>query len=164
MKKKCRFICVLIIFLLNACQVKNKTPDNIVDLPIDLDGSLQNPAWSPDGKQIVFTRFRVWIMDTDDTNHHQLTSGCGNKTDASYSPDGQWIVFSADNPEIKYSELFIQSIFDSQAIQLTNYGNYVGAPSWSPDGNLLIFEVSENDPNKNSGTKLWILDNLPTGE
>ena len=32
--------------------------DGAVEIPIALDGSLQNAAWSPDGAQIVFTRFR----------------------------------------------------------------------------------------------------------
>ena len=155
------------------------TEDGGVIMKVKLDGENQyipltpsnidcrQPNWSPDGKHILYQAYNnqqwnIWIMDADGKNHHQLTSGPGDKTDASFSPDGQWIVFSADNPEIKFSELFIQSIFDSQAIQLTDYGIYVGAPSWSPDGNQIIFEASERDPDKTNGTELWVLDNLPT--
>ena len=36
----------------------NERSDSAYQLPIDLEGSLQNPAWSPDGRAVVFTRFR----------------------------------------------------------------------------------------------------------
>ena len=32
--------------------------DGAIELDIDLEGSLQNPSFSPDGKKVVFTRFR----------------------------------------------------------------------------------------------------------
>ena len=133
------------------------------------DADCRQPNWSPDGQNILYQAYNnhqwdIWIMNADGSNHQQITMGPGDKTDASFSPDGQWIIFSADNPEIKYSELFIQSDDGTQTIQITNEGLYVGAPSWSPDGDIIIFEGSERNPEKSNGTKLWGLDDFPNGE
>src|SRR2546421_9929231 len=55
-----------------------------------------NPAWSPDGKQILFTSrrdgdgFRIYLMDADGSNVKQLTSA--NPYGSVYpcfSPDGK---------------------------------------------------------------------------
>ncbi|HHG83573.1 MAG TPA: hypothetical protein ENJ82_02390, partial [Bacteroidetes bacterium] len=60
MKKSLLIISSLLI-LFSACQRWKKFEKNRADsaiiLEIDLEGSLQNPAFSPDGKSIVFTRF-----------------------------------------------------------------------------------------------------------
>ncbi len=58
--KRIIFSLLLILF---ACSDDILEPeigrnDNAVKLEINLSGSLQNPAFSPDGKTIVFTRFR----------------------------------------------------------------------------------------------------------
>jgi tricorn protease-like protein len=50
------------LFLLTACNEKDPASylryDNAYKINIPIDGSKQNPAFSPDGKSIVFTRFR----------------------------------------------------------------------------------------------------------
>ena len=59
---KTSIIIFIIIFAIGLISCKkeeeiNRT-DNAVKLEIDLPGSIQNPAFSPDGKTIVFTHFR----------------------------------------------------------------------------------------------------------
>ncbi|MBI9049049.1 MAG: TolB family protein [Anaerolineaceae bacterium] len=129
------------------------------------DSSLDSrqPNWSPDGKLIVYQTYidniwELWIMNADGTNQHQLTHGPGDKTDASFSPDSKWIVFSADDPEIKYAELFIQSIYDTKSRQITTSGGYAGAPSWSPDGKTILFEAATSNPENSTDTTIWIMD------
>lgn len=67
--------------------------------PQNIGGS---PAWSPDGKRIAFDqmaderrRQQVFVMDADGSHVRQLTLdpnwSCAH---ASWSPDGNWIVFS----------------------------------------------------------------------
>jgi Tol biopolymer transport system component len=45
-----------------------------------------NPSFSPDGEQIVFTRFapdsvNLWVMNTDGSGRHKVTTGEDNKAD-----------------------------------------------------------------------------------
>jgi TolB protein len=127
------------------------------------ESDCRQPNWSPQGNHIVCQclnkgQWDIWIMNSDGSHLYQLTSGMGDKTDASFSPDGQWIIFSAESPDIKYSELFIQSISGSKTIQITDFGIYVGAPAWSPDGKKILFEASSKDPDISKGTKIWIME------
>ena len=58
-----------------------------------------DPAFSPDGTQIVFEQFagadpEIWVMNADGTGQVQLTDNTQIDIDPSFSPDGQKIVFS----------------------------------------------------------------------
>ncbi len=56
-----------------------------------------DPALSPDGSKIVFTRISsengVYIINSDGTNEHKIFSGRQGLFSPKWSPDGQWIVF-----------------------------------------------------------------------
>jgi len=97
-------------------------------------------------------------MNTDGTNHRKVTSGHGDKTDASFSPHGEWIVYSSDEEGIEFANLFIIPFSGGNSIRVTHYGGYDGAPSWSPDGNRIAFESYPADPDGSSGTTIWIID------
>jgi len=127
------------------------------------DEDYRQPNWSPTGDKILYQKFSdgqwdIWIMNSDGTNHQKVTSGSGDKTDASFSPDGQWIVYSSNQFGLEFANLFITSVSEGNAIRLTHYEGYDGAPSWSSDGKKIAFESCSGDPDNSSGTTLWIID------
>jgi TolB protein len=130
----------------------------------------RQPNWSPAAGLIVYQRFcggqwDIWVMDTTGNNKKQVTSGIGDKTDASFSPDGQFIVYSSNESWEKYANLYIISLNSGNSVRVTNSDSYDGAPSWSPDGKKIIFESSSNDPDESTlwtpadpyGTEIWII-------
>lgn len=123
----------------------------------------RQPNWSPAGNLVLYQKFAagqwdIWVMDTDGTNHRKVTRGAGDKTDASFSPDGQWIVYSSNEGGIEYANLFIIPVSGGDPIRVTHGARYDGAPSWSPDGNRIAFESYSGDPDGSVGTTLWIVD------
>ncbi|MGD8822182.1 MAG: hypothetical protein PVG63_03700 [Anaerolineales bacterium] len=116
----------------------------------------RQPNWSP-ADDIVYQclgqgRWDLWV------NGVQITTGEGDKTDASFSDDGSWIVYSSDQQELEYANLFFLSADGGRARRLTHYDGYDGAPSWSPTGGRIVFESSAGDPDESVGTSLWVLD------
>ncbi|MBI4519411.1 MAG: PD40 domain-containing protein, partial [Gemmatimonadetes bacterium] len=60
----------------------------------DYLGDARQPAWSPDGQQIVFQSYRdggwhIWTVRRDGTGLRQLTSGPNDHREPHWSPDGR---------------------------------------------------------------------------
>src|SRR5678815_5223842 len=61
-----------------------------------------NPAWSPDGKHLVFQSERIagrtnlYVINVDGTGERLLTRTVGDDTHPSWSPDGTTIVFDSN--------------------------------------------------------------------
>jgi len=122
----------------------------------------RQPNWSPAGDRILYQRFDegqwdIWTMSIDGTNHRRVTSGPSDETDASFSPDGQWMVYSSDELGLEFANVFIMPVSGGDAIRVTSYEGYDGAPSWSPDGRAIAFESCPGDPDGSSGATLWII-------
>ena len=88
----------------------------------------------------------------------KVTRGTGDKTDASFAPDGTWIVFSFQEPGEDTANLYMTSVSGGNPTRVTSFQGYDGAPSWSPDGNKIAFESSPRDPDDSIGTTIWIID------
>ncbi len=152
----------------NGVIVKYKIGSSEYQMMTSGDEDCRQPNWSPAGDQILYQKleegqWEIWIMNVDGSNQRKITEGVGDKTDASFSPCGKWIVYSSNEREIKYANIFIRPISGGKSIRVTNYKGYDGAPSWSPDEKKIIFESSQSDPEDSKGTKLWII-NVPPYE
>jgi Tol biopolymer transport system component len=61
--------------------------------------SMENPAWSPDGKLIAFNDYgHIYVAQGDGSEKTQLTDLPAGALNPAWSPDGQWIVFSYFEP------------------------------------------------------------------
>ena len=104
-------------------------------------GEAFSPAWSPDGKQIVFgyggyfqnrkTRAaKLILVNRDGTGLKDLTDGLPNAGFPSWSPDGKRIVYRVWGND--QHGLRIMNVDDQSVSVLTN--DYDNVPYWSPDG------------------------------
>lgn len=134
----------------------NKRSGEIIQLTT---GSQQKrrPRWSSDGYLLLYeqydSQFREWsiyITDASGKHHRRLSPGMGNETYGSFSPDGNWVVYSADEDiegeALEKNKLFIQSVYSGEILQLTRDRFYDTRPSWSPDGERIVFQTSPKAP------------------
>jgi dipeptidyl aminopeptidase/acylaminoacyl peptidase len=119
--------------------------------------STTNPAISPDGKQVVFTRTWVdktkdqyrsnlWIVDVDGARVRELTSGHYSDSSPVWSPDGKRIAFLSDRDGT--NQLHILWLDTRETAQLTHLERAPNGIKWSPDGKQITFTafVPDNDP------------------
>ncbi len=121
----------------------------------------KQPNWSPAGDKILYQKeengqWDIWVMNSDGSEKRKVTDFEGSKTDAAYTADGQFIIFSSDY-NAEEANIYKAPVSGGNQIRLTNYEGYDGAPDISPDGTKLIFESSFKEPDKSKGTTLWML-------
>jgi TolB protein len=106
------------------------------------------PDWSPDGKQIVFSRgpsTRLYVINADGSGARRVGDQEVDETEPAWSPDGRWIAYSRRDPGTSIRELWLVRPDGSQRRRLTKLGGVAQAPSWSPDGRLIAFSADVGD-------------------
>ena len=106
------------------------------------------PMISPDGKQVLYTRWYVdkmndrwksalWLMNADGTKNRWLLDG----TTARWSPDGTRIAWIAQG-EPSGAQIFVRYMdAEGATTQVTRVEHGPGSLSWSPDGKWLAFTM-----------------------
>jgi Tol biopolymer transport system component len=125
---------------------------------------LAAPDWSPDGRQIVYTRARLdrrfhfrpslYVVAPDGTGRRLLA---GDAQGATYSPDGSRIAFASvrdrngktcGSDECTYNgELYVMDASGANPRRLTHNPGEDASPAWSPDGARIAFTSNRNFPN-----------------
>ena len=121
-----------------------------------------SPSYSPDGKYICFNSDRsglqqIYVMRSDGSNVKRITFGKGLYGTPVWSPRGDLIAFT----KVHKGRFYIGVMrADGTGERLLTENYYQEAPSWSPNGRVLIFyrETKSDDKGKGFSAKLWSID------
>lgn len=121
------------------------------------------PAFSPDGQSIAFyskTRGGIWVVPAPGGRARQITAF---GSDPAWSPDGGLIAFQSDaltdlgaqaSPAQPPSTIWVVSpTGNAEPTRITQTSSPLGghgAPAWSPDGQRIVFCVSDY-----AATSVW---------
>ena len=90
-----------------------------------------NPAWSPSGAHVLFSRDgQIWSMRADGSDEAQLTCDGNGDYFPTWSPDGRTIAFTRNGDEIESMNA------DGTGLRRVAAGTM---PSVSPDGTRLVY-------------------------
>ena len=121
-----------------------------------------SPSYSPDGKYICFNSDRsglqqIYVMRSDGSNVKRITFGKGLYGTPVWSPRGDLIAFT----KVHNGKFYIGVMrADGSGERLLTENFYQEAPSWSPNGRVLIFyrETKSDSEGKGFSAKLWSID------
>ena len=121
-----------------------------------------SPSYSPDGKYITFNSDRsglqqIYVMRSDGTQVKRITHGAGLYGTPVWSPRGDLIAFT----KVRKGRFYIGVMrSDGSGERLLTEYFYQEAPSWSPNGRVLIFyrETKSDSKGKGFSAKLWSID------
>lgn len=104
------------------------------------------PAWSPDGKRLVYVQNEVglptmWVINADGSGRTQLSGLPGYVDTPSWSPDGTKIVFAAHLDGEDY-QIYVVDSAGNKWQRITHTNTSDGYPAWSPDGKKIVFSSS----------------------
>ena len=117
--------------------VDGRGQTNLTD---DLNGETSDPAWSPDGTQIVFSHYPdsqrdLWLMKADGSGKMNLTDSEYFENGPDWSPDGQTILYWGSGPGTGGS-LFVLPATGGTAQLLLESAAF---GRWSADGGQIVF-------------------------
>jgi TolB protein len=105
-------------------------------------GAGLSPAWSPNGRRLVFDtivdrNYDVWTMRADGKDRRRVTRDPAPDYFASWSPDGAKIVFTSDRGSGE--DLYVIGVGGTGERRLTDDPAPDWGAAWSPDGSRIAF-------------------------
>ena len=138
--------------------LENRIVEKITNHP-SIDTS---PSFSPNGKYICFNSDRsgyqqIYLMNSDGSNVKRISFGKGIYGTPVWSPRGDLIAFT----KLHKGKFYIGVMrTDGSGERLLTENFYQEAPSWSPNGRVLIFyrETKTDENGDGFSAKLWSID------
>jgi Tol biopolymer transport system component len=160
--------------------VMNADGGGLHQLTPDSEGrSLSQPAWAPDGRQLVYldgesvqsavpSRYGdLFVIADDGSGRRRLARR--PITDPEWSPDGREIVFvrgeNLSTPQGN-DDLWVRNVGTGAERRLTSTppGTYEQAPAWSPDGSRIAFVRFTSDSQYDGTSSIRVMNRDGSGE
>jgi eukaryotic-like serine/threonine-protein kinase len=121
------------------------------------DGDKQSPAWSPNGRKLLYSApamstangIDIWMLDLDspDADPVDLSQQPGDETEPTWSPDGTIIAFNYSKPDSDIRLIYFMnpdsSDFHAVSYEFETYSEF--SPVFSPDMQYLVYVSNDRD-------------------
>lgn len=126
----------------------------------DYDHSDSDPAWSPDGRKILFSSKRlslgysnILVMNADGSDLSSITDDWYDDRTPAWSPDSTRIAYSSLRDSSRKIVVIDADGSNPHTISAKNEpGGSMTEPTWSPDGNRIAFILDTDD-----GADIWVM-------
>ena len=125
-------------------------------------GDIFDPELSSDNRYIVFTRFRldvmdnsdIWVFDFSEKQIRKLTNESGLQYDPAWAPEASRIAYVSSKGQRGHN-IWIMDRFGGNRTPLTHSIYYNVLPDWSPDGKKIVFAS-----NRTGNYDIWVMDSF----
>jgi len=146
-----KFIFFVSTIFITICVV-GQTKQPITHESLWLLKRVGTPAISPDGKWVVCSVQEpayddkdivndLWLMPADDSKApRRITGNRQGESGYNWSPDSKQLAFIAKRDADSAAQVYILNLYEGgEAQRLTNISTVTSNPTWSPDGNNILF-------------------------
>lgn len=112
-------------------------------LPPAVNSAPWAPAWAPDGESLAISMHgSIWSVDVSSGLAVELVNGPAYYSSPSYSPDGRWMIYTADDHGRSIG-LEVLDLRSGETHALTDTDQVYADPSFSPDGGRIVYVSTE---------------------
>ncbi len=104
-----------------------------------------SPSWSRDGRLAVgvydpfTTTTSIWVVNSDGTNAHKISSGTGNQYSPSWSSDNFHIAYVQKDSAVTPAQIYNMTATGGTVTHVSDGSSSDDYPQWSPDGTKIYF-------------------------
>ena len=143
--------------------------------PLTKEADDQTPSYSANGRKIVFagdrepppasplepTPSHIYLMNADDSDVSQLTSGENYDSNPSFSPNGQQVVFDRQVGTSRVPHIFIVNVDGTGLRALTEGSSRDSEPVFTPNGKRILFASNRDTETKSDHSNIFAM--APSG-
>lgn len=108
-----------------------------------INGYIYAPAWSADGQQLAYSKQaprehpKIYIYDKSSKTRNLVVNAEGSNMSASFSPDGQYLLYSSTVGG--NADIYEKRLSDGDTRQLTTLPSTEVQPSYAPDAQSFVY-------------------------
>ena len=108
-----------------------------------ITGYIYAPAWSADGQLLAYSKQaprehpKIYIYDKSSKTHNLVVNAEGSNMSASFSPDGQYLLYSSTVGG--NADIYKMRLSDGKTEQLTTLPSTEVQPSYAADGKSFVY-------------------------